>query len=112
MIRWRCPCRKIIKRCTSNLSPVVENLKTLDEKRDLPIAAYKNLPKLEPIYSVDTGLTGEDYDSNGELKPLLPEEIVNDINSRWAVATPTFPYEPLPESTWEKYRRPETGPER
>ena len=122
MIKWRCPCRKILQRCSSNISTLpIENRKHLDNYRDsacveldIPVEALKSLPKLEPMYSVDTGLTPEDYDSNGELKPLLPEEIVLEINSRWSLATPSFPYEPLPESTgstWSyfgsapKYRR-------
>lgn len=113
MLRWRCPCKKILQRCSSNISPADElpKLAAIPEQ-DVPIEALRNLPKLEPIYSVDTGLSAEDYDSNGELKPLLPEEISLEISSRWSLATPSFPYEPLPESTWEIYRRPETGPER
>jgi len=113
MLRWRCPCKKILQRCNSNILPADELPKpAVVVERDVPIEALRNLPKLEPLYSVDSGLSAEDYDSNGELKPLLPEELTLEISSRWSLATPSFPYEPLPESTWELYRRPETGPER
>ena len=46
MLRWRCPCKKILQRCSSNVLPADEILKPAAvREQDVPIEALRNLPK-------------------------------------------------------------------
>ena len=54
----------------------------------------------------------DDYDEKGNLKPLPPPEVMTEIAARWAEAGRGSFYEPLDSIIWEKYRRPDNGPER
>lgn len=81
--------------------------------RPPPIAVEK--PEVPSVYRLEhepTNSGPEDFDADGNLKPLPPPEILAEISERFSRAGYGAAYEFMDPKIWEKYRRPETGPER
>ena len=82
-----------------------------------PVDITQYIPEIRPIYELKKErLLGSlnDYDENGNLKPEAPPEVLDQIDADIAKSNfSSFGYQSsIDPAVWEKFRRPDFGPER
>jgi len=94
---------------------------TIERKKSVPVekidppAQLHIKPVIPPLYKLRherPNESADDYDADGALKPLPPQEILDEIADRFAAAGYGAAYEFIDPKIWDTYRRPDTGPER
>lgn len=93
---------------------------TIERKKPVPVnqnlpRAKADLPDLPSLYLLNherPNPSPDDYDVDGVLKPLPPQEILDMITERFESAGSGTRYHFLDTEIWNQYRRPDTGPER